>query len=168
MPMSYAFSDFSVLSNRSEGTARVQAGRNGMILGWDAGWNNLGDKARYEGQLLYERYADVNFGLLAGVRVSNRKDVNNTETRAVAGGWYRLPYLAVATATLDSQGAGRLELAKTFQLSARLGLETRGRYDTDELWEGAATLNYTPTKNLSLSAGYHSEYGFGGGLGFRF
>ena len=168
MPMFYAFSDFNVLSNRSEGTARIVSGRNGLIFGWDAGWDNLGDKARYEGQLLYERYVDVNFGLLTGARLSNHENVHSTETRAVAGVWYRLPYLAIATATVDSEGAGRLEIAKTFQLSARLGLEARGRYDTDELWEGAATLNYTLTKNLSLSAGYHSEYGFGGGLGFRF
>ena len=67
-------SDFNVLSKRSEGTARLQAGGNGLILGWEAGWDNIGDKARYEGQLLYERYVNVNLGLLTGMRVSRSSD----------------------------------------------------------------------------------------------
>ena len=168
MPMVYAFSDFSFFSNRTEGNVRLQAGRDNLILDWDFGWDGFGQNLRHESQLLYERYPSVNFGLLGGVRMSNRRNTPNVTTSGVAGGWYRLPYLVTATGMLDTLGAGRLDLAKTFQISPRLTLKTRSRYDTSELWEAAATLTYTLTKSLSLAAGYHSSFGWGAGLGLRF
>jgi FtsP/CotA-like multicopper oxidase with cupredoxin domain len=167
LPMFYAFSDFNVLSNRSDGVIRLLAGRNSLILGWEAQWSTFPDTARYDTELLYERYLNPNAGLLTGLRRSRRGEADNAKTRALAGGWYRLPYLVIASATLDSQGGVRVELAKSFQLSARLSLDSRGRYDARDLWEGAATLNYSVTKNVTLSGGYHSESGFGGGLTFR-
>jgi FtsP/CotA-like multicopper oxidase with cupredoxin domain len=45
---------------------------------------------------------------------------------------------------------------------------TEGEYDTGTQWEWSAGLNYTLTKRFSLVTEYHSEHGFGGGIGFRF
>jgi hypothetical protein len=165
--MVYAFSDFTVLSNRSDGALRLLTGRNGLILGWESQWSTLPDTTRYDTELLYERYLNPNAGVLTGLRRSRRGEAENAKTRALAGGWYRLPYLAIATATLDSEGGARMEFFKSFQLSARISLDTRVRYDTRDLWEAATALNYIVAKNVTLSGGYHSESGFNGGLAFR-
>ena len=88
--------------------------------------------------------------------------------RPVVGGWYRLPYLVTATGTVDGKGAARLALSKDFQITPRVALNLRGRYDTREGWEEAVTATYTLTQSLSLSAAYHTQYGLGAGLTFHF
>lgn len=165
MPMRYAFVDLTVRSNQSEGSVRGMSGRNSLLWNWDVGRERGLSSWKYEHALLYEWYENPNLGLIGGARLSNHEPSGN---RAVAGGWYRLPYLILATATVDSGGGLRLELGKSFQLTPRINLETRGRYDAREHFEGAASLQYAVGKKLSLSVGYHTAYGVGAGLGFHF
>jgi hypothetical protein len=165
MAMSYAFADFSALSHFSEGNASVLSGRNALIVPWELGFKHTNDKTEYETDILYERYLDQNFGAFGGMRLSNQFSSAN---RPVAGGWYRLPYLVTATATIDTRGAARLALSKDIQITPRIALNLRGRYDTRQRWEEAVTASYTLTKKLSLSAAYHTQYGLGAGLTFHF
>jgi FtsP/CotA-like multicopper oxidase with cupredoxin domain len=165
MAMSYAFADFSVHSNLSAGVARLMSGRNSIVIPWEIGRKHPSDRPDYETDILYERYFSQNFGALAGARLSNMEPGGN---RPVAGAWYRLPYMVTATGTVDGHGALRLALSKDFQLTARLGLSALGQYDTRQRFMETLNATYTLTKTLSLSAGYHSDYGLGAGLSFRF
>lgn len=165
MPMPYAFADFNALSHFSEGNARIISGRNTLLIPWEIGFKHTNDKIEYETDILYERYINPNFGALGGMRLSNAFPSAN---RPVVGGWYRLPYLVTATGTVDGKGAARVALSKDFQITPRIALNLRGRYDTLERWEEAVTATYTLTKTLSLSAAYHTQYGLGAGLTFHF
>ncbi len=55
-----------------------------------------------------------------------------------------------------------------FELTPRLVLFGEAEYDTHDLWEGSAGLNYTICKNFSLIALWHSEFDWGGGAQIRF
>ena len=99
------------------------------------------------------------------MRLSNMHPGGN---RPLAGAWYRLPYSFVGMATLDTNGAARLMLSKELQLTSRLNVQIRGQFDTRQRWQEAVRADYTLSKNVALSAGYHTDYGYGAGLGFRF
>lgn len=165
MAMSYAFADFSLHSNLSTGVARLMNGRNSLLVPWEIGRNRPSDSLEYETDILYERYVSQNFGLMAGARLSNTHPGGN---RPVAGAWYRMPYLVTATGTVDGHGAMRIALSKDFQVTARIGLSAMGQYDTRQHFMEMISATYTLTKTLSLSAGYHSDYGLGAGMSFRF
>ncbi len=165
MPMLYPFADFNVLSQLSDGTATLMSGRNALRVPWEIGWIRTQHKTEYEIDLLYERYFNPNFAAFIGSRLTN---ISGTENRAIAGFWYRLPYLAVLTANVGSTGDFRFNIGKTFQITPRLSFNARAQYDTQQAWELAFGLDYMLTKRLSLSTAYHTDYGFGAGLGFRF
>ena len=165
MPMLYPFVDFNVLSQLSDGTATLMSGRNALRVPWEIGWRQTNGKTEYEIDLLYERYFNPNFGAFAGARLTN---ISDTENRAVAGFWYRLPYLFMLTANVGSTGDFRFSIGKTFQITPRLSLNARAQYDTQQIWELALGADYMLTKRLSLSTAYHTDYGFGAGFGFRF
>jgi hypothetical protein len=90
------------------------------------------------------------------------------ENRGVIGFNYRLPLLAWATISLDSEGDARFALAKEFQISPRLAVFGRVEYDTNTEWEWTTGATYTLTRTASLITQYHSEYGMGAGLEVRF
>jgi len=165
MPMRYAFADFNALSNASSGQARLQSGRNSLLIPWELGWRRTEGRTEYEVDALGERVLGTNVGVVGGMRLSNMHPGAN---RPLAGGWYRLPYLVMGMATLDMKGATRLALSKDFQFTSRLNLQVRGQYDTRQHWQEVVRSDYTLTKTVSLSAAYHSDYGFGAGLGFHF
>lgn len=165
MPMYYAFADFSALSHFSEGNARLQSGRNSLIVPWDLGWKHTNDKTEYETDVLYERYMHQNFGAFGGIRLSNDHREGN---RPVIGAWYRLPYLLRATGTVDGNGTLRLALLKELQITPRFAITLQGRYDTRQRWQEAVTASYTLSKSISASAAYHTQYGLGAGLSFHF
>ena len=165
MAMRYAFADFNVLSNMSSGQARVQSGRNSLLVPWELGWGRTGGEAEYEVDVQGERILGKNTGLVGGMRLSNMHPGGN---RPLAGAWYRLPYSFVGMATLDTNGAARLMLSKELQLTSRLNVQIRGQFDTRQRWQEAVRADYTLSKNVALSAGYHTDYGYGAGLGFRF
>ena len=165
MAMHYAFADFSLLSNTSEGTARIQSGRNSLLVPWELGWRHSEGKVEYETDALYERYVTENFGFIGGMRFSNQDPGGN---RPVAGGWHRLPYLVTATGTVDGKGALRLSLSKELQITPRFALAARARYDTRQRWEESLTASYTLTKSISLTGIYHTQYGLGAGITVHF
>ena len=86
----------------------------------------------------------------------------------VAGGVYRLPYFVDLTLSQQSGGETRLALAKSLQLSDRLGLNLSLQHGRHTGTAGTAMLNYTLTKETSLTLGYSSDFGTGAGLTLRF
>ena len=165
MDMRYAFADFNALSNMSSGQARIQQGRNSLLVPWELGWRHTDGLTEYEVDALGEHVLSSNLALVAGMRLSNMHPGGN---RPLAGGWYRLPYLVMGMATVDAKGAVRLMLSKDFQLTSRLNVQVRGQYDTRQRWQEAVRADYTLSKTVALSAAFHTDYGFGAGLSFRF
>lgn len=98
--------------------------------------------------------------------VENPASVKNGYLRT--GSTYRLPLMISAIVSLDSEGDARMTLGKRFQVTPRLGVSGRGEYDTNTRWEWTGVTDYTLTRSTSLTAQYHSQFGFGAGLMFRF
>jgi hypothetical protein len=69
---------------------------------------------------------------------------------------------------IDTDGGGRFNLGRSFELTPRLALMGEAEYDTHDKWEGSAGLSYMVHQYFSLVGQWHSEYGFGGGLQIRF
>jgi FtsP/CotA-like multicopper oxidase with cupredoxin domain len=161
----------NIQNHMTMGMASLMNSRNDFMAMWDVGIHHetMGGQHdhhfEYEIDFLWKRYIDPNLSTHIGYRITNEMDA---EDRFIGGISYRLPYLVWSSLTLDSEGDARIALAKDFQLTPRLSLITEGQYDTGAQWEWSAGLNYTLTKRLSLVTEYHSEHGFGGGIGFRF
>ncbi len=154
----------SVQSHLTEGSATLMNAKNDFSLLWNVGWGQVED-TEYQADLLWSRYLHPNWSVFGAVRFTNRDDEEN---RVLAGVTHRLPLMADLTFTADSEGDVRLGLAKTFQLTSRLSAFGRIDYDTGTEWEWTAGAHYTLTKNFGLILSHDSDYGFGGGVAFRF
>lgn len=161
----------NIQNHMSMGMASLMNSRNDFMTMWDLGIHheamggNDDHHFEYEIDFLWKRYIDPNLSTHLGYRITHQADAEN---RFIGGMEYRLPYLVWTTLTLDSEGDARITLAKDFQLTPRLAFTTEVQYDTGAQWEWSTGLDYTLTKRLSLVTEYHSEHGFGGGIGFRF
>jgi hypothetical protein len=69
---------------------------------------------------------------------------------------------------VDSDGEFRASLSQSIALTSRLSIYGGAEYDTLTNWQTVAGLEYVLDKRFSLIGQWHSEYGWGGGLGFRF
>jgi FtsP/CotA-like multicopper oxidase with cupredoxin domain len=162
--MSYLWGAASVTSQMSEGLLTWMNPRNDLMLAWETGWGRS-DRTEYEVDLLYQRYFDANHQVFAGYRFANQ---DGARDRAILGANLRLPLLFWATATIDSRGDARFQLAKRIQLTPRLSTWAEIFYDTGTTWESSAGIDLTLNRSLSLSSSWHSDYGPGIGLSFRF
>lgn len=162
--MAYVWGAASIQSHMSEGLLTWMNPKNDLLLGWEVGWQGV-DNPEYEVDTLYQRYFNLNFQAFVGGRFTNDPDAQN---RAVVGINYRLPLMVWANVSLDSEGDARFTLAKRFQLTPRLGVWGRVEYDTNTRWEWTTGADYTLTRRTSLTAQYHSQFGLGAGLLFRF
>jgi hypothetical protein len=164
MPEYHLLIDGNVQSHMTTGTVTYMNAKNDFMAMWNVGWGQV-DDTEYQADLLWQRYLNPRWSVFGGVRFTNR---THEENRALTGVNYRLPLLAQLTLTLDSEGDARVGLAKNLQITGRLSAFGRVEYDTNTRWLWTAGANYTLTKNTGLIISHDSDYGFGGGISFRF
>jgi FtsP/CotA-like multicopper oxidase with cupredoxin domain len=152
----------SIQSHMSEGAITMMNTYNDFFAAWETGHR---DDTEYEIDLGWRRYFNPNFSALLGWTFTNHE---GEEDRAFAGVEYRLPYLIDSTARIDSEGDLRIGLGKSLQITDRLNVFAEVQYDTGSLWEWTTGATWMLSKQFSIITQYHSEYGFGGGLQFRF
>ncbi len=162
--MSYVWGASTIQSQMTSGLLTWMNPKNDLLLAWEVGWERV-RRPEHEIDVLYQRYFDMNFQAFAGWRFSNH---DNTGNRVIVGINYRLPLMIWADLSVDSEGNGRFQLSKRFQLTPRLGVFGYAFYDTGSRWEWSAGADYTLTRSTSLSISYHSDYGPGAGLLIRF
>ena len=154
--------DGTLQSHMSEGELVFRNSWNDFYASWETGLRN---DFEYEADLGWRRYFNPNFSTVLGWRFTNHED---EEDRAFAGVEYRLPYLINSMAQIDSEGDLRLGLGKALQITDRLKIFAETQYDTGSEWEWSAGATWMLNKQFSLITQYHSDYGLGGGLVFRF
>ena len=164
MPEYQIMLDGSVQSHLAEGSLLWVNAKNDIGLLWEAGWQDV-NNTEYEADLLWSRYLNPRWSVFGGLRLTNKPD---EDSRLIAGVSYRLPLLADLTFTADSEGDARLGLAKTFQLTSRLSVFGELEYDTNTDWDWRTGAHYTLSRSWGLILSHDSDYGFGGGLAFRF
>ena len=162
----YFWGQADVLSNMTEGFLMLSNTRNILTAEWEVGWQEV-DDTEWEGIFTYDRYINRFFTIFAGADLLGEGDEHD-DTRGVFGFRYLLPLNLESRVWIDTDGGGRFNLGKSFELTPRLALLGEAEYDTHDKWEGSAGLSYMVHKYFSLVGQWHSEYGFGGGLQIRF
>ena len=168
----YFWANADLMSHMTQGYLEFSNTQNIFNLEWEAGWNKV-PGTDLELTLLYERYWNRFFRTVAGVNheaiiTSDPARYEEEYTRGVFGIMYTLPLNINALAWVDTEGGWRVRLAKEIPLTPRLMLGGEFRYDSHDEWESRAHLDYLLTRNISLIGQWHSDYGWGAGLGIRF
>ena len=159
----FFFGEVAALSNMTEGFVAFENNRNGLSAAWEVGWGEV-DKTGYEVNLAYDRYLNSFTSVFAGANLTG----DDSGDRGVFGVRYLLPFLIRSQAWVDTDGEFRVGLSQSISLTARLSVYGGAEYDTLTDWQTVAGLEYVLDKRFSLIGQWHSEYGWGGGLGFRF
>lgn len=186
MGMSTFILEGMMLNNMATGHAEIMHTRESFGIRWHyvygnhAGGRNHeplllfpaashGDDSRFDGEhevdLYWSHYFGPNFSTTAGYRLSNE---DGTCNRGFAQLAYRLPYMIVSTATIDTRGDLNLGLAREIQITPRLSTQAEVAYDTNAGLEWAAYMNLLLNKEFSLTGGYHADHGWGLGISYRF
>ena len=164
MPDYRLYVEGSVQSHMTDGVISLMNAKNEFGILWNAGRGGM-EEIEYETDLLWTRYFNPNWSAFGGLRLTNRMEESN---RLIAGVQYRLPLMASLQIAADSEGHVSAGVSKNFQLTSRLSFFTRAEYDTGTQWMWNSGLHWTLTKNLGLILSHDSDYGFGGGISFRF
>ena len=148
-------------SHMTDGIAIFSNSKNILSTTWQVGWQRV-DKTDYDVEVAYDRYFNRFFNLFAGVNFTNDYE------RGIFGIRYLLPFNVESTLRVDSEGEFRIELAQGLQLTNRFGIFGDIEYDTESKEEWLLGGKYTLSKNLALIGQYHSDFGAGAGMEFRY
>jgi FtsP/CotA-like multicopper oxidase with cupredoxin domain len=162
MPTVYAWGQASFTTASASGFATIQSGRDNFNVSWMEGMRH---DDGHERELSYTRYIDTRLSLIAGYRFDN---MDGGRDGPFAGASFRLPYFIDLSLTHQSGGETRAMLMKSLQLTDRTSLDLGYRYGRQTGVATSADLRYLLTKQLSLTAGYSSDFGAGFGLLTRF
>jgi len=157
----YTWADAAVLSNFTQGYLTTSSTRNQLSLDWEVGWREVAS-AEYEFLASYRYHFNRFYRAIAG---GHFQDGSN---RAVFGLEALLPLNIESRVWVDTDGDFRVNLEKGLQITSRLGVSGELQYDTELKWEGRVLLLLNLNRQLELAAGWHSEFGFGGGLNLRY
>ncbi|MGB0990921.1 MAG: multicopper oxidase domain-containing protein [Akkermansiaceae bacterium] len=159
---SYFMLEGSLLNTMTMGNFKIMKGREDYGIIWDYDFMH---HKEYEIDAYWSHYFSPNLSTMLGYRWTNEMESNN---RIFAQANYRLPYLIESSIALDSEGDVRVGIGKEFQLTPRLSIFGDVEYDTNTGIEYMAGASYLLNKQFSLTGSYHSDHGWGFGIGFRF
>lgn len=162
----YFWGRADLLSNMTEGHLMLSDTRNILTAEWEVGWHGV-DDTEWEGIFTWDRYVNRFFTVFAGADTFGEGDEYD-DTRGVLGFRYLLPLNLESRVWVDTDGGGRFNLGKSFELTPRLSLMGEAQYDAHDKWEGSLMASYMVHQYFSLVAQLHSDYSFGGGLRIRF
>ncbi len=157
----YFWVNATAQSHMTDGIAVASNTYNIFSANWETGWQNT-NGVDYDIELTYDRYFNRFFTLFGGVNLTDEDQVG------FAGLRYLLPFNFWSALRLDHEGDFRISLEQSIQLTPRLELFGDVEYDTETEEEWVAGTNVRLGKNLFLVGQYHSDFGAGGGIRFRF
>ena len=148
-------------SHMTNGVAVLSNSKNILSTAWQVGWQEV-ENPEHDMELAYDRYFNRYFNLFTGVNFTNDFE------RGIFGIRYLLPLNIESALRVDNEGEFRIELAQELQLTSRFGIFGDIEYDTESKEEWFLGGKYTLLKNIALTAQYHSDFGAGAGMEFRY
>jgi hypothetical protein len=148
-------------SHMTDGIAVLSNSKNIFSTSWQVGWQRV-DKTDFDVELAYDRYFNRFLNFYAGVNIVNEYE------RGIFGIRYLLPFNIESTFRIDSGGGLRLELGQKLQLTNRIRVFGNAEYDTESKEEWLFGGKYILSKNVSMIGQYHSVFGAGAGLEYRY
>jgi FtsP/CotA-like multicopper oxidase with cupredoxin domain len=157
----YAWVDGTIQSHMTDGTVTFSNSKNIFSADWEVGWQGV-DETEADIELAYERYFNRFLTAFIGGNFTNDFE------RGIFGARTLLPFNFESAARIDSAGEFRVTIGQSLHLTSRLGIFGDFEYDTESKKEWVAGARYILSKNFSLTGQYHSEFGAGAGVRFRF
>ena len=148
-------------SHMTDGLAVLSNSKNILSTTWQVGWQRV-DKTDFDVELAYDRYFNRFLNLYAGINLVNEYE------RGIFGIRYLLPFNIESTFRIDSAGELRIELGQSLQLTGRIMVFGNAEYDTESREEWLLGGKYILSKNVSMIGQYHSDFGAGAGIEFRY
>ena len=148
-------------SHMTDGLAVLSNSKNILSTTWQVGWQRV-DKTDFDVELAYDRYFNRFLNLYAGINLVNEYE------RGVFGIRNLLPFNIESTFRIDSAGELRIELGQSLQLTDRIMVFGNAEYDTESREEWLLGGKYILSKNVSMIGQYHSDFGAGAGIEFRY
>jgi CopA family copper-resistance protein len=162
----YFWGEADALSNMTEGSLTLANTRTTLEASWEVGWQEV-DDTEWEGITTIGWYMNRFTSFFAGVDVMGEGS-DKEEARGVFGLSYLLPLNLETSAWVDTEGGTRVMLEKELELTPRFGLHGEVEFATHKDGEGAVSLHYMLTRDVSLVGKWHSDFGYGGGIQIRF
>jgi hypothetical protein len=158
------FASAALLTSMTAGELRIADTRNEITLAWEAGW---GTSRKHGGtaELRLSRAVNAFFLPFGAVEYTDEEGDDGAETVGAAGVRYLLPLLIWTEVRVDTGGALGVSFEKELPLLPRLELHGAAEYDSHEGWEGEVGLSYAVSRAITLLGGWHSDHGWGGGVG---
>ena len=157
----YAWIDGTIQSHMTDGTATFSNSKNIFSAGWEIGWQEV-DGTELDIELAYDRYFNRFITAFIGGNFTNDFE------RGIFGVRTLLPFNFESTARIDTAGEFRVTIGQNLHLTSRLGIFGDFEYDTESKKEWVAGARYILSRNFSLVGQYHSDFGAGAGIRFRF
>jgi hypothetical protein len=157
----YSWVNGTVQSHMTDGWAILSSSRNIFSTSWEVGWQGV-TGLDYDIELAYDRYFSRFLTVFLGGNFTSDFE------RGIIGVRYLLPLNFGSEIRIDTNGEFRVAIGKQLQITNRLGIFGDFEYDTETEFEWVAGARYILSKNLSIVGQYHSDFGFGAGLGFIF
>jgi FtsP/CotA-like multicopper oxidase with cupredoxin domain len=148
-------------SHMTDGLAVLSNSKNILSTTWQVGWQRV-DKTDFDVELAYDLYFNRFLNLYAGINLVNEYE------RGIFGIRYLLPFNIESTFRIDSAGELRIELGQSLQLTDRIMVFGNVEYDTESREEWLLGGKYILSKNVSMIGQYHSDFGAGAGVEFRY
>ncbi len=162
----YLYGRVDVLSQMTQGTLVYANTRHIYSTEWQAGWQRA-HEVKWEVTPAYDYYVNRFFRVFAGVNLEGAGD-HFDKHEGILGLRYLLPLNITSRVWVDTAGEFNFAVGKHLELTPRLAVSYEAEYDTKAHWETRADINYLLTRNLSLLGQWHSQFGWGGGLGWQF
>ena len=153
----FFFADLGAQSNMVMGNLRARNTRNAFNIEYDWDYDDSHDiDAIYERRLtrFLDLYTGANFA----------EDNGDVDNRAIAGFHYLLPLMIESDWRIDNKGHGRLELGSNLQLTDRAAFMWKANTDR----EYRLQFEYDLSKQIVLTGGRDSDYGWGAGIMLKF
>ena len=148
-------------SHMTDGIAILSNSKNILSTTWEVGWQRV-DNTEYDVELAYDRYFNRFLTTFAGVNLTNDYE------RGIFGVRYLLPFNFGSSLRVDTEGEFRISLGQGIHLTSRFGIFGDIEYDTESKEEWLLGGKYTLSKNIALTGQYHSDFGAGAGMEFRY
>jgi CopA family copper-resistance protein len=167
----YRWGEITATSNRAEGYLSYSNRKNQVELKGEYGWQNSLNEAEASYAYFATRYLRPYVGVVTSNKdeylkyyKSRDRHIPDQDIRAVAGVRYLLPFFLNADLRIDTRAHVRLGVDGETWLFPRVWLH----YGANTDGEFRVGLEGMWSEHFSLTAGYHSDYKWGGGLTWRF
>jgi hypothetical protein len=162
----YFWGEADVMSQMGQGELVLADSRDILAAHWQYGWQKV-DEPEWEVVPTWGYTVNAFTTVFAGVNFEGAEsDVEKHS--GIIGFSYLLPLNLEWMSWIDVNRALRFAVEKSLPLTPRLTLFGSAEYDTGSKWEGRAGLSYLISRSVSLTGQWHSDFGWGAGLGFRF